>query len=207
MARISTRGRQKIEIKKITKKKNLHVTFSKCKYSIFNQANELSTLCGVDVAVLLFSPGEKVFSFGHKSIDSVIQRFISEAHLISSCPTGLMQVYQETTIRDLNAQLMQVLDQLDMQKKREQVLSKMRKASQAEYWWQKPVSEMNKEQLGQLKLALEELQKNVTQQYQAIHSQNLNNATQSSASNFGVGHVMLPIADVSGVNDSTAECV
>ncbi|XP_038680976.1 agamous-like MADS-box protein AGL61 [Tripterygium wilfordii] len=87
-----------------------------------------------------------------------------------------------------------VLEQLDMEKKRAQELSKMRKANQAECWWQNPMSEMNKEQLGQLKLALEELQKNVAKQSQTILFQNLNNGTQS----FGPAQVMLPTAGLNG---------
>ncbi|XP_038683050.1 agamous-like MADS-box protein AGL62 [Tripterygium wilfordii] len=204
MARIS-RGRQKIEIKKMTNESNLHVTFSKRRLGIFKKASELCTLCDVDVAVLIFSPGKKVFSFGHKSVDSVIQRFVNGAPPISSGPTELIQAYRETTIRDLNTQLMEVLDQLEMEKKIGQQLSKMRKASQAEVWWQKPVSEMNKDQLEQLKLALEELQKNVAQQSQTTLYKNLNNAAESFASNFGASHVMLPTAGTSGVNDSAVD--
>ncbi|KAF5731869.1 MADS-box transcription factor family protein [Tripterygium wilfordii] len=107
MARIS-RGRQKIEIKKMTNESNLHVTFSKRRLGIFKKASELCTLCDVDVAVLIFSPGKKVFSFGHKSVDSVIQRFVNGAPPISSGPTELIQAYRETTIRDLNTQLMEI---------------------------------------------------------------------------------------------------
>ncbi|KAF5731868.1 agamous-like MADS-box protein AGL62 [Tripterygium wilfordii] len=107
MARIR-RGHQKIEIKKMTNEKNLLVTFSKRRFGIFKKASELSTLCNVDVAVLVFSPGKKVFSFGNKSVDSVIQRFVNGAPPISSGPTGLIQAYRHTNIRrGLNAQLMQ----------------------------------------------------------------------------------------------------
>ncbi|XP_057469665.1 agamous-like MADS-box protein AGL61 [Actinidia eriantha] len=48
----NTRGRQRIEIKKIQKRSQLQVTFSKRKAGLFKKAGELSVLCGVDVAVI-----------------------------------------------------------------------------------------------------------------------------------------------------------
>ncbi|CAN1127875.1 Agamous-like MADS-box protein AGL62 [Linum perenne] len=68
-------GRQKIAIRKIEKKSNLQVTFSKRRNGLMNKATELSILCGAQVAVIAFSPCDKVFSFGFPDTDSVIQRY------------------------------------------------------------------------------------------------------------------------------------
>ncbi|KAL9319330.1 hypothetical protein ACSQ67_015847 [Phaseolus vulgaris] len=54
-----TRGRQKIEIKKMSNEHNLRVTFSKRRTGIFKKASELATLCGVDIAVIMFSPSSQ----------------------------------------------------------------------------------------------------------------------------------------------------
>ncbi|KAK4360235.1 hypothetical protein RND71_019187 [Anisodus tanguticus] len=70
-----SRGRQKIAIEKIAKKKSLQVTFSKRRAGLFKKARELSTLCGAEVAVIVESPAGKVFSFGNPSVDSVIHRY------------------------------------------------------------------------------------------------------------------------------------
>ena len=51
-------GRQKIEIKKIEKKRSLEVTFSKRRTGLFKKAGELCFLCSVEVAVIVFSPGK-----------------------------------------------------------------------------------------------------------------------------------------------------
>jgi len=58
-----TRGRQKIEIKKMSNEHNLRVTFSKRRTGIFKKASELATLCGVDIAVIMFSPSSQVYVF------------------------------------------------------------------------------------------------------------------------------------------------
>ncbi|PHT53498.1 Agamous-like MADS-box protein AGL61 [Capsicum baccatum] len=70
-----TLGRRKIPIEKISNKKSLQVAFSKRRGSLFKKASELSTLCGVQVAVIVESPAGKLYSFGSPSVDSVIDRF------------------------------------------------------------------------------------------------------------------------------------
>ena len=56
-------GRRKIEIQKIESKDRLMVTFSKRRAGLFKKAHELSQLCGATVAVLVFSPAGKPFTF------------------------------------------------------------------------------------------------------------------------------------------------
>ncbi|XP_055805518.1 agamous-like MADS-box protein AGL23 [Solanum dulcamara] len=68
------RGRQKIPIEKIANKSSLQVTFSKRRAGLFKKASELSALCGAQVAVIVESPGGKLFSFGNPSVDFVINR-------------------------------------------------------------------------------------------------------------------------------------
>ncbi|RHN80355.1 putative transcription factor MADS-type1 family [Medicago truncatula] len=56
---------------------NLQVTFSKHCNGLFKKASELCTLCGAYIALIVFSPSEKVFSFGHPNVDTVIDRYLS----------------------------------------------------------------------------------------------------------------------------------
>ncbi|KEH34709.1 MADS-box transcription factor family protein [Medicago truncatula] len=51
---------------------NLQVTFSKRHSGLFKKASELCTLCGAYVTLIIFSPSEKVFSFGQPSVETVI---------------------------------------------------------------------------------------------------------------------------------------
>ncbi|KAK7853894.1 agamous-like mads-box protein agl61 [Quercus suber] len=57
-----TKGKQKIEMKKIDKE---------VWTGINKKASELVTLCGAEVGVVVFSPVGKSFSFGHPSVESV----------------------------------------------------------------------------------------------------------------------------------------
>ncbi|XP_042455544.1 agamous-like MADS-box protein AGL61 [Zingiber officinale] len=78
-------GRRKIEIKRIEKEEERQVCFSKRRASLFNKANELSHLCGAQLAVVVFSPGGKPFSYGHPSVDSILDRFSCRPSPPPSC--------------------------------------------------------------------------------------------------------------------------
>ncbi|XP_027364754.1 agamous-like MADS-box protein AGL62 [Abrus precatorius] len=156
-----SRGRQKIEMKKMSNESNLQVTFSKRRSGLFKKASELCTLCGADVALVVFSPGEKVFSFGHPNVDAVIDRYLSRAPPPNSGTMQFIEAHRSANVRELNAQLTQINNQLDTERKRGEELSRMRKAAQAQFWWAEPFEEMNRAQLEELKGALEELKKHV----------------------------------------------
>lgn len=78
-----TKGRQKIEMKTIANKCSLQVTFSKHRTGVFKKASELATLCGVDLAVIMFSPNNQVYSFSSPNVDFVIHTIQPKAHLPS----------------------------------------------------------------------------------------------------------------------------
>ncbi|KAI4323976.1 hypothetical protein L6164_023545 [Bauhinia variegata] len=65
-------GHRKIKIKKRSKDNNLQVTFSNGQNGLSKKASELFTLFAVEAALIIFSPGNKVFPFGHPSVDYVI---------------------------------------------------------------------------------------------------------------------------------------
>ena len=72
-------GQREEKMKAIVKVEHQRIIFSKYKQEIFKKAAELSTQCGVDIAILLFSPkGNTVYSFGSPSVDSIITRFLGE---------------------------------------------------------------------------------------------------------------------------------
>ncbi|KAL8460881.1 hypothetical protein ACS0TY_031600 [Phlomoides rotata] len=72
-----TLGRRRIEIKKIEKRSNLQVTFTKRRTGLFKKANELSLLCGAQIVILVQSPGGKIYSFGHPSVENSINCFLT----------------------------------------------------------------------------------------------------------------------------------
>ncbi|CAN4090582.1 unnamed protein product [Withania somnifera] len=70
------KGKQKIEMKLVESKDARYVTFSKRKLSLFRKADELSTMMGADVGVLLLSPTGKPYSYSSTSIEKITERFL-----------------------------------------------------------------------------------------------------------------------------------
>ncbi|MCJ1255412.1 hypothetical protein MMC24_003228 [Lignoscripta atroalba] len=68
-------GRRKIEIKAIKDDRNRSVTFLKRKGGLFKKAHELSVLCSVDVAVIIFGHNKKLYEFSSGDINETIGRF------------------------------------------------------------------------------------------------------------------------------------
>ncbi|KAK9287247.1 hypothetical protein L1049_015660 [Liquidambar formosana] len=167
MARVrKSKGRQKIEMAKMSKESNLLVTFSKRRSGLFKKASELSTLCGAEVCLIVFSPGKKVFSFGHPCVESIIDRFLTRNPAFNSggIQHHLMEVHRNASVRDLNMQLTHLLEQLEAEKKRGETLDQIKKASQTQCWWETPIGELGSQHLQLLKAAFEELKQNISRQ-------------------------------------------
>ncbi|XP_028767254.1 agamous-like MADS-box protein AGL62 [Neltuma alba] len=139
--RKSSSGRQKIPIEKIPKKRHLQVTFSKRHSGLFKKASELCTLCGVEIAIIVFSPADKAF-FGHPEVESIVDRCISPNPTSESGPHPLVEARRNANVRELNMQLTQLLGQLEMERKRGEELDQVRKARQRQFWWENPIQEL-----------------------------------------------------------------
>ncbi|EFH65586.1 transcription factor [Arabidopsis lyrata subsp. lyrata] len=71
-------GRVKLELKRIEKNTNRQITFSKRKKGLIKKAYELSTLCDIDLALLMFSPSDRLCLFsGQTRIEDVLARYIN----------------------------------------------------------------------------------------------------------------------------------
>ncbi|ERM94528.1 hypothetical protein AMTR_s00010p00264750 [Amborella trichopoda] len=72
-------GRVKLKIKKLENTNGRQVTYSKRRAGILKKARELSILCDIDIALLMFSPtGKPTLCLGERSnIEDVIHRFAS----------------------------------------------------------------------------------------------------------------------------------
>ncbi|KAG9824060.1 hypothetical protein KCU77_g15435, partial [Aureobasidium melanogenum] len=68
-------GRRKIEIRPIKDDRNRSVTFLKRKGGLFKKAYELSVLCSVDVAVIIFGNNKKLYEFSSGDIHETVARF------------------------------------------------------------------------------------------------------------------------------------
>ncbi|KAJ8429800.1 hypothetical protein Cgig2_004384 [Carnegiea gigantea] len=163
------------------------VTFSKRRLGLFKKASEICTLCGVEAVIIVFSPGQKIFSFGHPDVESLVDRFLSR----NPCPqtpsssnnslnNKLKGVQQAgSCIRELNSQLTQILDLLDAEKSRGEVLDNMRRSctQQSQWWWEAPIDKLGLHELEVLSASMEDLKKNIANQ--AIYLERNNSASSS----------------------------
>ncbi|KAI3759298.1 hypothetical protein L6452_07005 [Arctium lappa] len=78
--------RQKTQIRKIENLAARQVTFSKRRRGLFKKAQELSTLCDIDVALIVFSATGKLFHYPSSSMNQVLER-----HRLQSENVGELQ--------------------------------------------------------------------------------------------------------------------
>ncbi|KNA23349.1 hypothetical protein SOVF_025540 [Spinacia oleracea] len=186
-----TRGRQKVKMVRMEKKSNCQVTFSKRRTGLFKKASELCTLCGAQVAIIVFSPGKKAYSFGHPSVETVINRFLLSKSSPKSEPNwdsdSLVEAQQgasasasagasvgdgasaSASVRDLTIELATINYQIDLEMKKSEALNKIKKRNEEHgHWWDQPAEKLTLQQLVHLKATYEVLKKNIIQ-----HSENL----------------------------------
>lgn len=161
MAARANRGRQKIQMRKMENNSNLQVTFSKRRCGLFKKASELSTLTGVEIAMIIHSPGKKTYSFGHPSVQAVIDRYLGvsprPATTEKSETEVLMENFRKITVNNLNEEYTAINEEVQREKKKGEVLNQKARVGQAQNWYERPVDSMNKAQLDFLGSALVEL--------------------------------------------------
>ncbi|KAI3748578.1 hypothetical protein L6452_11740 [Arctium lappa] len=122
-----TKVAKKIEMTKIVDEKSLAITFSKRHSGLFSKANEL-TLCGVELAIIIFSPTKKPISFGNPSVEAIIDRYLEQLPPPSSSISQFMESYRNANIQELNRQLTNMIAQLDVEKKTDEESNMLRKS-------------------------------------------------------------------------------
>ncbi|EFH43266.1 hypothetical protein ARALYDRAFT_328110 [Arabidopsis lyrata subsp. lyrata] len=145
----STKGRQKIEMKKMKNESNLQVTFSKRSFGLFKKASELCTLCGAEILMIVFSPGGKVFSFGHPSVQDLIHRF-----------------------ENPNYNSIIVLTTQEKEKNKRMVLDIMKESrEQRGNWYEKDVKDLDMNETNHLISALQDVKKKLVSEMSQQYSQ------------------------------------
>lgn len=89
--------RRSIQIKKIDNISSRQVTFSKRRKGLFKKAEELSTLCDADIALIVFSATSKLFDYASSSMQQVIERRHrhSAVHKLD-CPSIQLQIESDS---------------------------------------------------------------------------------------------------------------
>ncbi|KAK6124082.1 hypothetical protein DH2020_042167 [Rehmannia glutinosa] len=153
-----TMGRRKIEIRKIEKKTSLQVTFTKRRTGLFRKASELCVLCGAEIAILVQSPADKIFAFGHPSVEALIGRFESGGAV--SPETGASSFRQFVEQVEGRQKYEEAVRRLEMEKRM--------KEGEREFWWDEPFEGLELQELEEYAEALEVLRDNVSQRVEAL---------------------------------------
>ncbi|CAM0885627.1 unnamed protein product [Alopecurus aequalis] len=161
MARRPSIGHQKIEIRRIKSKNARQVCFSKRRTGLFKKASELAILCGVELAIVVFSPGRKPYSFGHPSVQAILERFdpIGQAGRGGVADIG----EANRKLAEINRQYGEVRAQLDMEKARKKRLDAAMAKHRAEAnpfiaWLEADLRDIGEEELVAFSAALAKVQ-------------------------------------------------
>nr|XP_043631070.1 agamous-like MADS-box protein AGL62 [Erigeron canadensis] len=143
MKKKASKGRKKIEIKKIQHVSNLQVTFSKRRTGLFKKASELCVLTGAQIAILARSPGDRIYAFGHPSADVLIERYLNtidptkndnNASSSDGSSTSSAQIPQPP-VKEFNRHYMEVSKELEVEKKRKDMIIESRMVNNSGLPW------------------------------------------------------------------------
>ncbi|KAJ6792726.1 agamous-like MADS-box protein AGL62 [Iris pallida] len=154
--RKASTGRRKIEIKRIANDEARQVCFSKRRAGVFKKANELSVLCGAEVALVVFSPAGKPFSFGHPSVDHVASVYLSGGGRPRGPDGGSGGSRRSAALSDLNCRNAELARELEAQRKRKAALEEALKGK-----WDGSLEGLGLQELERLEAALKELRREV----------------------------------------------
>ncbi|KAK4340113.1 hypothetical protein RND71_041575 [Anisodus tanguticus] len=153
-----TQGRRKIAIKPIDNQSSRHVTFSKRRLGLFKKASELCILTGAEIAILVQSlKRQRLFTFGHPSADSVIDRYLNGKSSSSTV--------NQLNMRQNNQYYSQICRELEVEKKKKESIQESKMVNNNNnvgFWLNEQIDDMGIDQLEEFMSALGELKKKVT---------------------------------------------
>ncbi|KAL9238345.1 hypothetical protein vseg_012778 [Gypsophila vaccaria] len=181
-----TRGRQKVAMVRMQKESNRLVTFSKRRTGLFKKASELCTLCGAEAVVVVFSPGNKAYSFGHPSVELITDRFLYRDN-------STTQLYENRHIQEMpkleallesNKEVSDLKDKMDLERKRTEEFLNIRKTKSPEVLkFLAPVDELTLQELKQIQASLIGLRSTVYQyQQNMVEAHSISNSNSNSNS-------------------------
>ncbi|AAF16766.1 F3M18.10 [Arabidopsis thaliana] len=132
-----TKGKQKINIKKIEKDEGRSVTFSKRLNGIYTKISELSILCGVEVAFIGYSCSGKPYTFGSPSFQAVAERFLNGDASSSSSSSLVMNAHKQAKIQELCKKYNRLVEELkvdEVKVKKAAALAETRVVNK-DVWW------------------------------------------------------------------------
>ncbi|GMH20367.1 hypothetical protein Nepgr_022208 [Nepenthes gracilis] len=165
MAQRKSQGRQKIELRRIENEEDRLITFSKRRAGIYKKATEISTLCGVDVGVLLFSPSGKPFTCGVPSIEAVADKFLGREKPPSAndITAKLFEAHRKAKIEEHNNTYNELTARVEVLRKEGERLTKTKRAIQEQCWWDADIEDLTLNEEEQFIASMEELKRTAVQ--------------------------------------------
>ncbi|OIT19576.1 agamous-like mads-box protein agl29, partial [Nicotiana attenuata] len=96
MERNSSQIRMNAEREFVRNKRAEEVAISNMQKGLCKKAKEISTLCGIEIAILIFSIIGQPFLFGSPNVESVVRRFLKAKQPIASPLSGYIP-YERTS--------------------------------------------------------------------------------------------------------------
>ncbi|KAG9459706.1 hypothetical protein H6P81_004214 [Aristolochia fimbriata] len=151
-------GRRKLEMKKIENPNSLQVCFSKRRAGLFKKASELCLLTGAQIAIIAFSPAGRVFTFGHPSVDAVIDRHPLGAQ--RDATSEIPQLDPET--EEMSRHCSDLMEKVETEKRRKVALEEIKvKPGEGGFWWEADLEGRSLQELEEFKMSLESLRDSV----------------------------------------------
>ncbi|XP_012833857.1 PREDICTED: agamous-like MADS-box protein AGL61 [Erythranthe guttata] len=157
-----TMGRRKIEIKKIEKKSSLQVTFSKRRIGLFRKASELSVLCGAEIAILVQSPANKIYSYGHPSVETLLDRYQTGGG--GGAASSIIPYREDGRSKYDEAVKKLEIVKRSMKQESSSIIS-------SRFWWDEPMEGMELYELEEYAEAMEALKDNVLRRVDEMEKQ------------------------------------
>ena len=162
MEETKAKSRRKIKIEKINDFNSRVITFSKRKARIYKKANEITTLCGANIGMVMFSPTGRPFSYASPSMESIANRFFNQ-NLGSNGSNSIMESCRQNRIDELIKECGELETQVGEAKLKEKELRKMIKGRKNDKkWWETPPHELTLQELKQMDARMEELRKTLS---------------------------------------------
>ncbi|XP_047960443.1 MADS-box protein FLOWERING LOCUS C-like isoform X1 [Salvia hispanica] len=101
-------GRRRLKLERIEDKSSRQATFSKRRNGIFKKAKEISVLCDVDVALIIFSSTNKLYQYSSNSrMSKILQRYHNHPAAKAASPSTQQDDYSSYLTCE---ELLQIVD-------------------------------------------------------------------------------------------------
>ena len=139
-----TKGKQKIEMKKVEVYVDRMVRSSKRKSGIFKKMNEIVSVCNVETSFLVFSDSGKPYTFAYPSLKEAVGQFKNPlghepSATINTRP--LVEAYKRQKNQDLMERYMDLVEELEIKNEKERILKKIIKENKEKILWNIPPAE------------------------------------------------------------------